>query len=295
MATSTQVGDFLDIQLTGNIIHSHWFKTIQKSGKADLLAINILAEIVYWYKPIEVRNEITGEHIGWKKKYKADALQKSYDAFAEQFGVTKRQVRDAVARLEEVGVIRRDFRTITQGSMTMNNVLFIHLDIEKLKELSYPSNENMQDLLPNDVPPMTKKCNTYNEKTSDLLPKNVTPPTSKRKTNTKITTEITTESGKDSHAPRKIKYGDFVKLSEKEYEKLCNDFGQAIIFEYIEKLNNYIGSKGKRYKSHYHTIRNWLSRDKIKPKDLEQRERENNAQHRLNEEIEEMKEILGLG
>jgi len=29
----------------------------------------------------------------------------------------------------------------------------------------------------------------------------------------------------------------------------------------ITKLNNYIGSKGKKYKSHYHTILNWSRRD----------------------------------
>jgi hypothetical protein len=31
--------------------------------------------------------------------------------------------------------------------------------------------------------------------------------------------------------------------------------------EKIERLNNYIGSSGKKYKSHYHTILNWSRND----------------------------------
>ena len=31
--------------------------------------------------------------------------------------------------------------------------------------------------------------------------------------------------------------------------------------DFIERLNNYIGSTGKRYKSHYHTILNWYRKD----------------------------------
>ena len=47
MQNNTGIREFSEIQLTGNVIHTHWFQTIQKGGKADLLAINILAEIVY--------------------------------------------------------------------------------------------------------------------------------------------------------------------------------------------------------------------------------------------------------
>ena len=55
----------------------------------------------------------------------------------------------------------------------------------------------------------------------------------------------------------KTKYADHVTLTEKEYEALVNDFGKEIADKAIEKLSDYKGSKGKRYKSDYHTIRNW--------------------------------------
>jgi hypothetical protein len=56
----------------------------------------------------------------------------------------------------------------------------------------------------------------------------------------------------------KDKYLDFVYLSKAEHKKLIDQLGEKKTKEYIEKLNAYIGSKGKKYKSHYFTILNWI-------------------------------------
>jgi len=66
----------------------------------------------------------------------------------------------------------------------------------------------------------------------------------------------------------KKKYLDFVLLTDEEYRKLKELMGNRIN-DYLEQLNDYIGSKGKRYKSHYHTLRAWHRRGKttaVKPK-----------------------------
>ncbi len=60
----------------------------------------------------------------------------------------------------------------------------------------------------------------------------------------------------------KDKYKEYVLLTKKEYDKLLNIFGEETTGSYIQRLNNYIGSKGKRYKSHYHTILTWADKDK---------------------------------
>jgi hypothetical protein len=61
--------------------------------------------------------------------------------------------------------------------------------------------------------------------------------------------------------PLKTKYLDFVLLMDTEYKALVDKFGDARVKGMIEKLNNYIGSKGKKYKSHYHTILVWFSKE----------------------------------
>ena len=66
----------------------------------------------------------------------------------------------------------------------------------------------------------------------------------------------------------KQKYGEsgFVMLTVAEFEKLVARLGEKRTHEYIQKLENYIASKGKKYKSHYHTILNWLSNEPQEPR-----------------------------
>ena len=129
------------LQITGNVIPVAWFKTIRKAtGKPNLNAIIILADIVYWYRPVEVRDEVTGQLIGLKKRFGADMLQRNYQQMADQFGITKRDTTNAIVELEKLGVIRRVFRTIEKGRHLVSNVLFLDLDVGVLEALTYPEN-----------------------------------------------------------------------------------------------------------------------------------------------------------
>ena len=47
--------------ISGNVIPATWYKTITTaSGKADLAAINILSDVLYWYRPSENPRRIHG-------------------------------------------------------------------------------------------------------------------------------------------------------------------------------------------------------------------------------------------
>ena len=59
----------------------------------------------------------------------------------------------------------------------------------------------------------------------------------------------------------KDKYLDFVFLTKNEYDKLTEQFGEQGTKDRIEVLNNGIGSKGYKYKSHYFTILSWERKD----------------------------------
>lgn len=69
---------------------------------------------------------------------------------------------------------------------------------------------------------------------------------------------------------KKIKYAEFVNMLESEYEKLYLEFGQDT-FKLIEILNNYKGANGKKYKSDYLAIRNWVI-DRFKSGNLQQKQ-----------------------
>lgn len=127
------------LNLSGNIIPQAWYKTIARdNGKPNLTAIVILADIVYWYRPVEVRDEVTGQVMEFKKKFKADLLQRSYHQISEQFGISKKEATNAVVFLEKLGVVRRVFRTINISGLVINNVLYLELCVSKLRELTYP-------------------------------------------------------------------------------------------------------------------------------------------------------------
>ena len=61
--------------------------------------------------------------------------------------------------------------------------------------------------------------------------------------------------------PVKHKYGEYnnVLLSDEELEKLKTEYSDYQ--ERIERLSSYVASTGKKYKSHYATIRNWARKD----------------------------------
>jgi len=59
----------------------------------------------------------------------------------------------------------------------------------------------------------------------------------------------------------KKKYLEFVHLTDDEYDKLRTQFGEKEAKERIQNLNDGIGSKGYKYKSHYHTILNWWRKE----------------------------------
>lgn len=250
------------ISITGNIIPQIWYKTItHPSGKPYLEAIVILSDIVYWYRPTEVRDERTGEVIAYRKRFKADLLQRSYADLAQQFGISKREATNAVVALEKIGVVRRHLRTIDVNGTKMVNVLFLELVPKALLALTC-----------GEVTPITFKSDTSHVQKGDLSRSEVTPLTFKSETNTENTTENTTETSTRDRATvtapakaapeKKGTYGCYgnVKLSDTDLSKLKAEF-PADWQERIDRLSTYMDSSGKSYKNHLATIRNWARRD----------------------------------
>jgi hypothetical protein len=60
-----------------------------------------------------------------------------------------------------------------------------------------------------------------------------------------------------------IRYAEFVQLKESEYNKLLEEHGKPLTDKMIKVLDNYKGANGKKYKSDYRAILNWVV-DKVK-------------------------------
>ena len=77
---------------------------------------------------------------------------------------------------------------------------------------------------------------------------------------------VTAEPAREQK-PQKHRYGRYnnVLLTDEEYSTLQTEF-PSDYSERIERLSEYIESKGEKYKSHLATIRSWAGRDKEKSK-----------------------------
>ena len=249
-----------DISLEGNLIDSGWIENLKyENGKTNLNAVMILSEIVYWYRPVEIRDESTGAVLGYKKKFKKDKLQKTYEALGERFGLSKRQAKLACDYLKEKGIITVEFRTIKTSQGRVPNVLFVEPVIEELKKITgvnrsvnvgYPTIEgntpNNSDgesekdkncnldklsehegLNNND----TIECNISDNKMKGILQQNVTYPTSECDTNTKISLENTNKDYMDIISTRENIHNDKCEKEDSLEEELTNKK-----VEYVEEM-----------------------------------------------------------
>ncbi len=303
------------LNLQGNIIPFSWYKAIAKNGRPQFLAMHILADIVYWYRPTEVYDEVSGKILGYKKKFKADLLQKSYDSMAQKFNVSKRQITDAVVFLESLGVLKRVFRAVKYGELMAYNVLFIGLNPEKLAEISWdyeeiPEEENAENCETSDsvyVTPLTKKRDTPLANPGDT-------PTQIRDTNTNNTTNNTTNSFKDCSEltnvtseqeapladvePILTNKGEGWRPTQEEYEAFCRYHPNVDVKAEIVKMASWAFGNPKKRKTSSGMrkfVTTWLDKEQDRnrgnsvPRSGTQISKTENTRSEMNRIFEEMR------
>ena len=204
MSGNATVDKLYGVEITGNVIPQSWFQTVvNDKGKPMTNAIMILGEILYWYRPTEVRDEQDLKVARIRKKFSGDTLQMSYRQLEDKFSLTRNQVKAAVVALEKLGVIRRSFRNLVIHGTKVNNIMYIQLDPDRLLELTFPEiaeGEQRSRSIPS-IKKTTEVCDSIGapieRKVSKLRRKTDAGAVEKRRTNTKInpknTNEITDE------------------------------------------------------------------------------------------------------
>lgn len=171
---NSKCNEIAELNISGNIIPILWFeniryKTEKGTEKANTLAILILSDIVYWYRPYEIRDEQTGSLVELKQKFKADKLQKSYSQYANIFGSTKNSIKSAIDFLVDFSLINREFRDINIKGKRLTNVMFLEPIPGKIKQISTSLKKN-GEVKKIEYPP-SKKSDTYTKTThSEITP-----------------------------------------------------------------------------------------------------------------------------
>ena len=147
---SRAVDAMLSFDFSGNIIMESWFQTIvDDKGRPNLLAINILADIVYWYRPTAVRDEHTGQIVRYKKKFAADRLEKSLKDYADQFNMPKTNIQRAFEVLISLGVVKKEVKQVPCGKST-RDASFVEIVPDVLRQLTFPEESFDADSAVND-------------------------------------------------------------------------------------------------------------------------------------------------
>lgn len=104
-------------------------------------------------------------------------------------------------------------------------------------KISTPAGEKLEET--------AKQGTATDVQLADLFPEESPPP-------------LTPEQQAKIEKAKKYKYAEFVTLTRDEYAKLCAEYSEEAAKRMIQILDNYKGSKGKKYKSDYRTILNWV-------------------------------------
>ena len=183
-------------------------------------------------------------------------------------GLTDRGVRKILVELESRGLVRRDMRS---GKSTVYTLAGVCGREEQTPELSSPRNT---------VPPEQRSATP---ELSSPPPRNTVPPEPKVESNKNPKAEECARTPAPSSQPerdasgerpmltgRKAKlppepkrpYGEFgnVLLTDREYERLVQDYGPEETQAAVEKLDLHLGARrgGDPYRSHYMALRKWV-------------------------------------
>lgn len=238
--------------IEGHVIDHSWYHIIKKeNGKTDPIAIMLLSDIFYWYKPCHQIDKATGQH-KIHKKFESDILQRSYPEIEKMFGFTKDQARDAFITLESLGIAERESRTIEINGVKVPNILYIKFNHERLSELMTLHYLSAAEL---------KKSITSSE-ISDPILGNQEPYPRKKPSNTEISTETSTKTSSSS----KKEDDDFLIFNDFQREEL-NNYTPKQIQEAANRTNLNCHSRDckVRVKYFFTTIRN-LRKELKKPK-----------------------------
>ena len=241
-----------EINFQGNIIPSSWYKEITKpNGKPDPVAIMILSEIVYWYRPLIVRDPHTNVD-NLYRKFHDDALQKSYKQLSDSLGFTEKQLRTGLLNLERLGLASRDFRTILMNKkIPLNNVMFLLINPIRIKEITYtevkkclPSLQIGKEVVPKKETGGSQKGNTYTKTTP--------------KTSSKISKETMSQESELPQNPVKPKGEEKTMASFKFNDKTLDIAKRWRLSE--ENMNSFYWLKDMQIPTDQNTMAYWAKK-----------------------------------
>ena len=197
----------------------------------------------FWFKLLELLCQNDGHSFD----VSTQANMRYLCAYAKTTPETAAEILDTLADLGNIDEELWKERKIIWCQSLVDNLK----DVYDKRTTPIPKKPFSVDILPENSPETGENGDTAPKtgaKTADT-PANGKKPTGKKPK---------TPKKKEEAQPEKVKYAEFVRMTEEEYEKLVAQYGKDMVARMIEVLDNYKGQNGKTYKSDYRAILNWV-------------------------------------
>ena len=176
----------------------------------------------FWFKLLEMLGSTDGHCIDLSDDNEWEYLLATTRTVSE----TTQEILDLLAKLEAI-----DPELWEEKKVWSDNFITNISDAYRNRKADIP-----------DKPSILRKKPISNEQTDVINPQ----------------TKLKETKLKETKVDKKKKYAEFVTLTEDEYKKLADEHGEALVKKMIETLDNYKGANGKKYKSDYRAILNWV-------------------------------------
>ncbi|GGR16536.1 hypothetical protein [Deinococcus ruber] len=124
------------LNISGNVTPHVWYLRTEfrtDAGRPNRNMITAVADILYWYRPQEVRDEEQGGiFVGYARKFQRDMLQYDYERRGEVFGMSKREMQEACTAAAKRGLIRIEYRTEKYRGTLLHNIVYIEPVVEAI-------------------------------------------------------------------------------------------------------------------------------------------------------------------
>jgi hypothetical protein len=177
----------------------------------------------------------------------------TYEEWNKQFPFwSEKTIRRTFGNLVNNGILI----TGNFNKLSFDRTTWYAINYEKLSEVTGQNDHFSSGQIDHmDMDNMT--TSHVDKMTTSHLVKLTTPITRYYTDNTQIINNIVEQ---DEKKPKetKIQYAEFVKMTQKEYDTLLEKYGKDNLDKMIEVLDNYKGSKNKKYASDYRAILTWV-------------------------------------
>lgn len=196
--------------------------------------------------------QVNKKVMAFETGYSVETIVTLIDRFANKYKLIHYN-RDT----NEIGIINYLKHSIVKGGKPVEDLL--------VKELGKVKDRHMIDLIFNDIQDFPNLNATVKQVINNYKNKSIQ--NDNDNDNDVSYHDSYHDSYNDSLPPTPkvkkelVKYGEIVKMTEEEYNKLVTKYSKKVTDTYIEKVDLYCQSNGKNYKSYYATVIQWVTRD----------------------------------